>query len=434
MKRDVFQKLFEWKNAPGRKPLIVRGARQVGKTYLLKEFGKTCYEQMAYFNFEQDPNLQQFFSDRLEPAKIIEKLSIYREQKITPETTLIVFDEIQEAPLALTSLKYFNEQAGSYHLVAAGSLLGIKVGRSTPFPVGKVSFLDMHPLSFGEYLEGIGKPRLRELLEATTAFEPLDTVFHNELIDHLKMYYFIGGMPEAIVRYKNDGDFAAVRAVQQEILAAYEMDFAKHASKTEALKITSTWNSLPAQLSRENKKFKFSEISKNARSRDFHETIQWLVDAGLAHRCCNIRTPRLPLSGYREEGVFKLYILDTGLLCAMLDISQKTIVEGNRLFAEYNGAVVENYVAQQLIAGGLGELYYWTGKTTSEVDFIITRDDQVLPLEVKAGTSTRKKSLLVYGDTYNAEVLLRATLMNFKKDGRICNYPLYAVSLVPRLR
>jgi predicted AAA+ superfamily ATPase len=433
MKRDIYHDLLEWKESSLRKPLILQGARQVGKTYILKEFGKNEYSDIAYFNFEEDTTLSSFFKEKISPKKIIEKLSIYLEKDILPEKTLIIFDEIQSSPATLTSLKFFHEDANQYHIATAGSLLGIKVGQSAPFPVGKVNFLNLYPFSFGEYLDGIDKSRLRQLLESITTLVPIEQGFHNELMENLKMYYFIGGMPEAILRYKRDGDLKKVRIVQNEILTAYTMDFSKHTTKPEAIKISNTWNAIPGQLAKENKKFKFSEISKNARARDYSESIQWLVDAGLVYQCFNIKTPKLPLSGYREDNIFKLYLLDTGLLGAMLRLSPKTIVEGNRLFSEYNGAFTENYVAQELIANIQKELYYWSSGNTAEVDFLVPYDEQVFPLEVKAGINTKKKSLKIYGEKYNTTALSRATLRNFKQDGKICNYPLYAIFHFPKI-
>ncbi len=419
--------------------MILKGARQVGKTYILKEFGKNEYDGIAYFNFEEDPTLKDFFTGRLQPRRIIERLSIYYDIDIKPHRTLVVFDEVQSAPLALTALKYFYENAGEYHVAAAGSLLGLKIGHASPFPVGMVNFLELYPLTFGEYLDAVGKSRLRVFLESKEDFEPLEPAFHEELTDLLKMYFYIGGMPEAVKRYKNDGDLKQVRRIQNDILAAYLRDFSKHASKTEAVRITDTWNSIPPQLARENKKFKYAAISRNARARDYHDAVQWLADAGLVYKCLNVKAPRLPLSGYKEDNIFKLYVLDTGLLGAMLNLSARTIVEGNSLFSGYNGAFTENYVAGALMAGRLledvhiKELYYWSHKSSAEVDFIIQRDDRVYPLEVKAGASRRKTSLIVYGEKYDAPVLSRATAMNFRKERNLVNYPLYAVSLFPFL-
>ncbi len=433
MKRHIYQQLLDWKHSERRKPLILKGARQVGKTYILKWFGEQEYANVAYFNFERDPGLQEFFTGQIQPHRIIEKLSIYQESVIQPQSTLLIFDEIQNSPATLNSLKYFCEEANDYHIAAAGSLLGIKVGQSAPFPVGKVNFLDLYPMSFAEYLEGIGKSALYEYLRKKHDFQPLEISFHEELSDHVKMYSFIGGMPEAIVEYTRSHDLQHVREVQQEILTAYAFDFSKYASTTEAMRITHVWNAIPGRLAKENKKFKFSDISKNARAREYLEAIQWLIDTGLVHKCHNIKVPKFPLSGYREDNIFKLYLLDIGLLGAMLNISQRTIVEGNRVFSEYNGAFVENFVAQELMAHQHHELYYWANNSSAEVDFIVPKHELIFPLEVKAGISKKKKSLKMYGEQYHPPVLSRATPMNFRHDDAVCNYPLYASFLFPAM-
>ena len=427
MKRDLSQQLANWRHSSKRKPLVLKGARQVGKTYILQQFGAKEYKDVAYFNFEEDPDLRGFFNGRLDPHKIIQTLSIYREKKILPDKALIIFDEVQNSPETLTSLKYFCEKAPEYHIAAAGSLLGVKVGQSAPFPVGKVNFLDLYPMSFAEFLDAIGKSALRNYIEETD-ISPIPISFHTELIDLLKMYNFIGGMPEAVKQYTEDQDLHMVRQIQDEILESYTLDFSKYTTKTEAIRLAATWASIPRQLARENKKFIYSEIARNARAREYSESIQWLVDAGLVIKVQNTHTPKLPLAAYSEEP-FKLYLLDVGLLGAMIQISQRTIVQGNSLFAEYNGSFVENYAAQELIAHGHKELYYWTSKRQAEVDFVIALGDQVLPLEIKAGSSKQKKSLRVYGDKYKPIILSRSTLMNFKQDGGIRNYPLYGLWL-----
>jgi len=428
MKRDIYKQLIAWKQSTLRKPLVLKGARQVGKTYILKKFGEREYDSVAYFNFEEDPELNDIFSGRLSPERIIDMLSIYHGSRILPDQTLIIFDEIQNSPLTLTSLKYFCENAPEYHIAAAGSLLGVKVGQSAPFPVGKVNFLDMHPMSLGEFLGAVGKKQLQLFIEDKTDFHSIPASFHIELIDFLKIYYFVGGMPGVVDQYVKDKDLNKVRSIQNEILSAYSMDFSKYTTKTEAIRIAGIWESIPGQLARENKKFTFSRINKNARSRDYVEAIQWLVDAGLVKKANNIKTPKLPLSGYRDNK-FKLYFLDIGLLGAMINVPQKAIIEGDSLFSEYNGAFVENYVAQEFVFRGQKELFYWSSKNTAEVDFVVSLKNQILPLEVKAGVSRQKKSLRVYGEKYKPPVLSRSTLMNFKEDGRIRNYPLYAVSL-----
>lgn len=438
MKRDYYLKLRDWKKSETRKPLIMKGVRQVGKTYILKEFGKNEYDNTAYFNFEDDPSLIDFFTGRLHPQQIIQKLSIYSGVPIRPHETLIIFDEIQNSPRALTSLKYFCEDAPEYHVTAAGSLLGLKLGHASPFPVGKVNFLDLYPLTFGEYLVALERVQLREFLANKKDFEPIDNIFHNELIDHLKMYYYTGGMPEVVKRYiNNKNDLSKVRQAQNEILAAYLQDFSKYSSKAEAIRITDTWNAIPAQLAKENKKFKYSEISKYARARDYYESIQWLLDAGLVYKSYCIKTPKLPLNAYKNENIFKLYIVDTGLLGALSNLSAKTILEGNTLFSGFNGAFTENYVAQELIAGLSSqgslarELYYWSFNHSAEVDFIVQHDENIYPLEVKSGVSRRKTSLVIYGEKFKPPILSRATQMNFKQEKYIRNYPLYAISHFP---
>jgi len=437
MKRDIYLKLLDWKTSGTRKPLILKGVRQVGKTFILKEFGKSEYGNVAYYNFEDDPNLADFFMGRIQPGQLIEKLSIYSEVSIRPHDTLIIFDEIQNSPRALTSLKYFCEDAPGYHVAAAGSLLGLKLGHASPFPVGKVNFLDLYPLTFGEYLDALGKIKLREFLENRSVFEPIESIFHDELLYLLKMYFYIGGMPEVVTRYVNDRDLQKVRQAQNEILSAYLQDFSKYSTKTEAIRIGDTWNAIPAQLAKVNKKFKYSEISKHARARDYYESIQWLIDAGLIYKSYCIKTPKLPLGGYKDENIFKLYVADTGLLAAMSNLSSRTIVEGNKLFSEYNGAFTENYAAQELVANlasqgnPVRELYYWSYNHSAEVDFIVQHEEEILTLEVKAGMSRKKTSLSIYGEKFKPAVLSRASQLNFKHDGYVRNYPLYAVSHFP---
>lgn len=433
MKRDIYKQLLEWKNNIPHKPLILKGARQTGKTYILKEFGRKEFADTAYFNFEEEPDLNSFFKNSLNPYKILEKLSIYREKTIEPRKTLIFFDEIQESPRAITSLKYFSELAKEYYLVSAGSLLGIKIGTPTPFPIGKVTFFDLYPFSFEEFLSGLGKNKLRSLIDNISSFNPIDEIFHKELLKNLKLYFYIGGMPEAIKQYNANKDLTEVRKVQKDILYGYENDFRKHSSKPETIKLTNTWRNIPLQLAKENKKFKFSEISKNARAREYNEIIIWLEETGLIYKSYNIKKPKLPLSGYKKENIFKLFLLDVGLLAALLDLSPKTIIEKNILFSEYNGAFTENFVAQELIAKRFKDLYYWTSSRIAEVDFIVSHNENIYPLEVKAGFSKQKKSLKIYGKKYKDSILSRTTLRNFKYDGKINNYPLYAVKKFPNL-
>jgi len=428
MKRDIYQKLLEWKNLSRRKPLLLRGARQVGKTTILNMFGKTEYEDFAYFNFEKNRDLNDFFTSSLDPEPLLQKLSLYRNKKILPHKTLIFFDEIQESQNALESLKYFQEQANDYHIVAAGSLLGVKVGKNQSFPVGKVNFLTLYPLTFLEFLDAVGKSNLRSVIEAIERPEPIAAPFHTQLLEWLKLYFYIGGMPEAVAQYIETQDFTAVREVQNEILSAYELDFSKHAAASEVMKISAVWNSVPGQLAKENKKFIFSAVKKSARGREYEAAIQWLLDAGLIYKSYHLSTPKLPLNAYGDRDVFKVYILDVGLLAAMTDLTQKIFVDAVKIFMEFKGAFTENFIAQELMAYRDEELYYWTSGNTAEVDFVVSSGEEVLPLEVKGGVDKRKKSLLVYDQKYNPNVLPRTTLMNLKRDGKVLNYPLYAMN------
>ena len=433
MKRNIYKELIKWKNDIDRKPLIMQGARQVGKTYIIKEFAKNEYQNFVYFNFEEDKNLSEFFKTNLNYKKILDNLAIYSDIKIYEQKTLIIFDEIQECPNALTSLKYFNEAEEDFHIIAAGSLLGIQLNTINSFPVGQVEFIDLYPLSFNEFLNGISKEKFAELIQSVIKLDPINEVLHNELIELLKLYFFIGGMPNVINKYKSTNDFKKVRKIQQDLLIGYKKDFSKHTSKTESMKIMDIWHSIPNQLAKENKKFQYSDMKKNAKAREYSEYINWLSNAGIIYKSYNIKTPNLPLSGYIRDNIFKLFLMDIGLLGAMIDIPPRIMISGNKLFSEYNGAFTENYVAQELMASGYKKLYYWTSNVKAEVDFIIPFNNNIYPLEVKSGICSKKKSLKIFGEKYKKSILSRATLMNFKHDGKINNYPLYAVSKFPNL-
>jgi Predicted ATPase (AAA+ superfamily) len=429
MKRDLYKKLLEWKNSPRRKPLILQGARQVGKTYLLELFGKQEFSNYIYLNFEQDKELKKFFQKSLKPNAILENIRIYTEQLIEPGNTLILFDEIQECPEALNSLKYFQEEASEFHIAAAGSLLGVKLANTAGFPVGKVNFLHLAPFSFCEFLTAIEKNKLRDHLENIKEIEPIFEAFHNDLLSLLKKYMLIGGMPEAIATYLDSNDLLAVRNVQKEILKAYDLDFIKHAPKAEIMRISQVWQSIPKQLAKENSKFIFSVIRDGARGREYENAVQWLFEAGLIIKSYNITAAKLPLPAYGDTNAFKVFMLDVGLLAAMCDIPIKVIVAENELFSEFNGAFTENYVAQAI--GPIQDpLYYWTSEGIAEVDFILRHEAKVYPLEVKSGESRRKKSLLVYDQKFKPELLLRASTMNLKLDGKILNFPLYMVGIL----
>ncbi len=431
MKRDIYKLLEVWKQSVRRKPLILNGARQVGKTYALKHFGKTSYDKVAYLNFEKDEKLGQYFEGTLDPKQLIKIISIHTEIEIEPNNTLLIFDEIQNCPKALNSLKYFCEEANEYHVVAAGSLLGVKTAGEKGFPVGKVNFLHLYPLTFFEFLLALGQEKTRAYLEEYNSYEPIPNPMHEKLIQLLKLYFFIGGMPEAVAEYAKTEKLNVVREIQLEILNAYERDFAKHAPPQEIMKITTVWKQVHRQLVKENKKFIFAAIRKSARGRDYEEAIQWLSDAGLIHKSYLVETPKFPLSAYADNNVFKIFLADVGLLGAQSNLSPHTIIDGDLLFTEFKGAFTENYVAQELIATKHKEPYYWTSEGIAEVDFLLEDDHAIYPLEVKAGANQKKKSLLVYSQKYMPSKLIRTSTMNLKHDGDIYNFPLYLISRFP---
>lgn len=436
MERAFYQKLIQWKKSAQRKPLILRGARQVGKTYLLKEFAQE-YLDHVYLNFDEEPSLASFFQENLAPDRILKELNIYFKKKILPGSTLIILDEIQECPQALASLKYFCEKSNEYHVAAAGSLLGVKLSKG--FPVGKVNFLDLAPLTFFEFLNAIGEDALKTMLEEMTHPEAITEMFHTKLLSFLKYYFVVGGMPEAVDTYLKTENLENVRTIQKEILDAYILDFAKHAPKEHVMKIMAVWESVPGQLAKENKKFIFSAIRKSARGREFETSIQWLKNAGLIVKSNHISTPKLPLDAYADKQAFKVFMLDVGLLGAMSKLDPRIVLEGDRYFQEFKGALTENFVATELHDNYFENIYYWTSEGAAEVDFVISAEQQVFPLEVKAGYSKSKKSLQVYEKKFSsadhtALVLSRASLRNFAHDGNVINYPLYAVSLFPRFR
>ncbi len=429
MRRDLYQKLVLWKESRERKPLLLKGARQVGKTYLLKEFGREQYKTTSYFNFEEDPRLDSLFEDSLDPQKIVEKLSIYQNRNITPDE-LIIFDEIQESPNALKSLKYFQEKSPSYPIACAGSLLGPHLKKGESFPVGKVNFLTLHPMSFNEFLGACSKEKYKELLQTKNDLSPLPEPFHQELIETLKVYYFVGGMPEVIKTYRANKDLTEVRKIQKEILQSFVLDFSKHAGPYETLKINQIWNSLPAQLAKENKKFQFSKVRKSARARDYLNALQWLLDARLVIKATGVSQPGIPLAAYEESSFFKLYGLDVGLLGAMSGLAAQTLLQGNDLFTHFKGAMAETFVAQELTAYLEAPLHFWASTGTAEVDFLLTRDEKIIPLEIKSGISRQSKSLVEFMKKYNPQWAIRSSLRNFSRQGTIDQIPLYALSIL----
>jgi len=419
-----------WKKDQRRKPLLLQGARQVGKTYLVEAFGNKEYANFFKFNFEQDAGLGELFKKKLNPENIIENLSLYSGKKISSKGTLIFFDEIQAVPQVLTSLKYFHEQAPEYHIIAAGSLLGVSIAKDSSFPVGKVNFMMLYPMSFNEYLIAFGEELLADKLQSKKDNEPFLDIIHENLLSHFKIYLYLGGMPEVLKEYKRSRDIALARKIQNEILEAYSRDFSKYSDRLQAIKTSEFWHSIPRQLAKENKKFKYSQARKNARASTFEQTIVWLKKAGLINVVYNISTPKLPLSGYADFTKFKVYLLDSGLLGAMLNITSDIIVKSSRLFSEYNGAFIENYVASELVAGGVRDLHYWTSKSDAEVDFILQHHNAIFPLEVKSGLNRNIKSLRSYADKYHPKRIYRTSPRNFTRDDDFVNIPLYACCLI----
>jgi uncharacterized protein len=424
MQRTLYKELLDWKSNQRRKPLLLQGARQVGKTWLINKFGQSAYKNYIYLNFEQNPKLKTLFNHDLSPYKIIDNIGLLLGKKITDENTLICFDEIQNCQEALTSLKYFQEQAPQFHIVAAGSLLGVSLGKTSSFPVGKVNFLTLYPLSFAEYLDAIGEPLLAEKL---TSFESLPEILHEKMIDLLKMYFFLGGMPEVVADYIQNKDIKEVRKIQNDILKSYQRDFSKYSDASQALKIIDIWQSIPFQLAKENKKFMYNDVKNNTRASVYKQSIEWLKNAGLIYVVNQIRAAKLPISGYVDDTKFKIYVLDTGLLGAMLNLSSEIILKPNELFLEYNGAFVENYTCLELIKTIEQNLFYWSSEREAEVDFVFQWQNDIYPLEVKSGLNRNTKSLRSYADKYQPKLLLRASPRNFIKSDEFINIPLYGL-------
>jgi len=430
MKRSAYKLLTDWKKSANRKPLLVQGARQVGKTFLINEFGNKEYSQFISLNFEQDKKLQSLFEKSLAPETIINNISLYIGKQIVPDDTLLFFDEIQAAPLVLTSLKYFYEHAPEFHIIAAGSLLGVSIGKDNSFPVGKVNFMNLYPMSFLEFLNASGEDLLEKKLNKITTPEPLAEIVHHKLLDLLKLYFYLGGMPEVVANYLENKNIEMIRVLQNEILKAYQRDFSKYAQKSQAIKTMEFWNSIPGQLAKENKKFKYAEIRKGARSAMFEQTTEWLKGAGLINMVYHLTTPKKPLLAYTDYSKFKVYLHDVGLLGAMLNITSDLIVAPNQLFKEFNGAFIENFVAQELLNYGQEKHFYWTSRGEAEVDFIIESTRGIYPVEVKSGTNRNLKSLRSYADKYRPDKIYRLSPRNIIQSGDFINLPLYAVNVL----
>ena len=427
MRRTALSFLQKWKQKKTRKPLIIRGARQVGKTWLLKEFAKTEYENFAYINFEDNQQLKTLFLNDFDIPRILLAIQIATGIKPEPNKTLIIFDEIQEAERALTSLKYFRENAPEYHVVAAGSLLGIALHENTSFPVGKVEFLDLYPLSFTEFLEALGEHDLNNLIQ-TQQWVMINT-FKTKYIELLKQYYYVGGMPEVVSSYAINQDFSEVRQIQQQILNSYEQDFSKHAPTDVVPRIRMVWNSVPAQLSKENRKFIYGLIKQGARAKEFELALAWLMDCGLIHKINRVSKPALPLKAYEDMGAFKLYLLDIGLLGAMANLDVKTLLDGNLIFTEFKGALTEQYVLQQLVTDAEISIFYWSSeKSDGEIDLLIQYKNEVVPIEVKAAENLQAKSLRAFVEKNKSKMAIRTSMSDFREETWLTNLPLYVIN------
>lgn len=436
MERLIMNELLKWKNSPYRKPLILKGVRQVGKTWILKEFGKRYYKNVAYFNFDENSEYRQFFKTTKDVDRILQNLMLASSQKILPESTFIIFDEVQDCPEVINSMKYFCENAPQYHIACAGSLLGSALAKPSSFPVGKVNFMQINPMTFTEFLLANGDENLAEYMKTVDTLEPIPDAFFNPLYEKLKMYYVTGGMPESVKMWTEARDIDAMQEVLSGIIGTYERDFAKHPNVSEFPKISMIWNSLPSQLSRENKKFIYKVVKEGARAREYEDALQWLVDARLVYKIYRSTAPGLPMSAYDDISAFKIYMVDVGLLRRLAQLSPTAFGEGNRLFTEFKGALTENFVLQTLVTQYEVTPRYWT-KTNPpyEVDFLIQRGNDIFPVEVKSESNTASRSLKKYKELFSDKVRLRIrfSLNNLKFDDDMLNIPLFMADQTDRL-
>ncbi len=426
MERDLFIKLEKWKNKKKRKPLIIQGARQVGKTWIMKEFGARYFKDTVYINFDNNEKIKAVFDEDYDIPRIISAIKIEYGKSFDVEDTLIIFDEIQEAPKALASLKYFYENAPQYAIMAAGSLLGVALHQGTSFPVGKVDFMQLYPLNFSEFLCALGENQLAQLLESNDY--KLINAYSTKYTDLLRKYYYIGGMPEAVQTFIETDDFYEVREIQKSLLKYYEEDFSKHAPKEVVPRIMMVWNSIPSQLAKENRKFIYGAMREGARAKDFELAIQWLEDAGLIIRNYRVTKPDIPLIAYMEMSSFKMFMLDVGLLGAKANIHAKVLLDGCRIFEEFKGALTEQFVAQQLKSSGREFYYYSTENSSGEIDFVIQQEMRCIPIEVKAEENLRARSLRAFCEKYKPEIAIRTSMSNYREQDWMINVPLYAFS------
>lgn len=432
MKRIAYSGLLEWKNKPNRKPLLIKGARQVGKTWLMKEFGKNEYKSVAYINFEKSSQLANLFDTDFDIPRILRSIQLVTGIIPKPGETLIIFDEIQSVKRGLLSLKYFFEDSPDYHIIAAGSLLGISIHKDDSFPVGKVDFLELYPLSFEEFILAMDKASLLKALY-TQDWE-LVKAFKRNFIDLLKQYYFIGGMPEAVNSFIQNNNYSEVRDIQNSILESYNNDFSKHPPLDVVPRIKMVWNSIASQLAKENKKYIYGAVKSGGRAKEFEIAIMWLEDAGLIHKVSRVSNASVPLNGFEDIGAFKLFMADIGLLGAISGLDAKTIIEGNSIFGQYKGALTEQYVLQQLKCSNKIEIYYWSSEQgIAEIDFLIQTKGKVIPIEVKAEENLKAKSLKSFRTKFHPEISLRTSMSDFRIEETLTNIPLYGINSLERI-
>lgn len=427
MKRFVIESLINWKNNPNRKPLILKGVRQCGKTYILKEFGKEHYENVAYFNFEEDKALSRVFDNDFDIERIIFELGVISKSKIEQEKTLIIFDEVQECSRALTSLKYFNENGSGYHLACAGSLLGISLNKDNSFPVGKVDFINLYPMSFYEFLIATGNENLYDYLKQFNK-RTISEAISPKIENLLKQYYVVGGMPEVVMSWINNGDINEVERIQQQILSSYELDFVKHANIRDFPKLSAIWKSIPSQLARPNNKFMFSQVKQGSRAKDLEDALIWLIDAGLIYKVSKVEKPNIPLSSYADYSFFKIYLSDVGLLRKLANVPPEVVLDQSNIYSEFKGAMAENFVLNELVKSLEQIPFYWTSDNSAEVDFIVQIASNVVPIEVKSEKNVKAKSLGVFIDKYQPKYAVKTSLKSEIGGNKITQIPLYSIS------
>lgn len=431
MKRDILEKLNNWKTSSTRKPLIINGVRQCGKTYALNEFADNYYENKAYFNFERQESLSAVFENDYDTDRIIFELGLVNGKTITPETTLIIFDEIQECSRAITSLKYFCENAPQYHIACAGSLLGIHL-KETSFPVGKVDILKMYPMCFSEFVRATGEEMLADFISDFEKGKKVPEPVADKFVTLLRQYYIVGGMPEVVKAWCETKDFETVENLQQNILDSYEHDFAKHAPLAEFPKLTAIWKSIPEQLAKPNSKFIFSHVKKGARSKDLEDSLEWLINAGLVYKVCRIEKPFMPVSSYKDDTYFKIYLSDVGLLRRLSKLPPQIVLESSPYYTEFKGALTENYVLNEIVKSVNNELFYWTSSNSAEVDFVVQCGANIVPIEVKAEANVKARSLAEYRKKFNPAVSVKTSMKSEANGKEILNIPLYLISKIDK--